>query len=93
MAISRLVQNYIKGIFLVVLILMVLVATFALRVHEHLGDTLEWIQTHRSIGVLAFIGLYFVFAGRCERDLKLLLLPLHASCHVVSLMRLLNVAC
>ncbi|CAL8462564.1 g2097 [Coccomyxa elongata] len=42
---------------------MVLVATFALRVHEHLGDTLEWIQTHRLIGVFAFTGLYFVFAA------------------------------
>lgn len=64
MAINRLVHNYFKGILFVVLILMVFVATFALRVHEHLGDTLEWIQTHRIIGVLAFVGLNFVFAGR-----------------------------
>lgn len=67
MAINRLVYNYLKGILLVVLIIMVLVATFALRVHEHLGDTLEWIQTHNMIGVLAFTGLYLVFAGRCKR--------------------------
>ncbi|KAK9906764.1 hypothetical protein WJX75_007565 [Coccomyxa subellipsoidea] len=62
MASNNSARNIFKAILLLILIVMLLVATFALRIHEHVGDVLEWIQENRSQGAAAFVGLYTVFA-------------------------------
>lgn len=67
MALRSVLRNSLKAIVLVVLIMMLLVVTLSSHVHEHVGDALEWIQTHKAEGTGAFIGLYVVFAGRFPR--------------------------
>jgi hypothetical protein len=69
MASNNSARNIFKAILLLILIVMLLVATFALRIHEHVGDVLEWIQENRSQGAAAFVGLYTVFAGQ-DHDLS-----------------------
>ena len=69
MASNNSARNIFKAILLLILIVMLLVATFALRIHEHIGDALEWIQDHRVPGAAAFVGLYTVFAGQ-DHDLS-----------------------
>lgn len=63
MAISKMQSNIIKVTGILGFIAVVLVATLELRVQDHIGDILDWIEDHKVAGSISFVGLYALFTG------------------------------
>ncbi|CAL8462563.1 g2096 [Coccomyxa elongata] len=53
--------NVIKVTGILAFIAIILVATLELRVQDHIGDILDWIEDHKVAGSLSFVGLYALF--------------------------------
>ena len=70
MALSITSLNVVKVCTALALLAVVLVATLVFHVQDHLGDLIQWIEDHKVVGSLSFVGLYALFTG--DRDVALL---------------------
>ena len=63
MTLSKMQSNIIKVTGILAFIAIILVATIELRVQDHIGDILDWIEEHKVAGSISFVGLYALFTG------------------------------
>ena len=63
MALSKTSLNVVRVCAAVALLAIVLVATLVFHVQDHLGELITWIEDHKLVGSLSFVGLYALFTG------------------------------
>lgn len=80
MAISKMQSNVIKATAILAFIAIVLVATLELRVQDHIGDILDWIEDHKVAGSISFVGLYALFTGDLLQKTQNMVAATHLSC-------------
>ncbi len=63
MALTKMSRNAIRVAGILAFVAIVLVATLVLRVQDHIGNILDWIEAHKVAGSLSFVGFYALFTG------------------------------
>ncbi|EIE23936.1 hypothetical protein COCSUDRAFT_41280 [Coccomyxa subellipsoidea C-169] len=61
MALTKLSRNALRVAGILAFVAIILVATLVLRVQDHIGDILDWIEAHKVAGSLSFVGFYALF--------------------------------
>ena len=63
MALTKMSRNALRVAGILAFVAIILVATLVLRVQDHIGDILDWIEAHKVAGSLSFVGFYALFTG------------------------------
>lgn len=63
MASRNLTGNTLRLLIFALVVVLGFVATVVLRVQDHAGDLLHWMETNKEAGAFVLIGLYAICAG------------------------------